>query len=356
MADEASKANTPAASPEAVNKVIDACNAQASVLERMAGGVQDMRNIVQRSINLAAEAADDAEEARKQAALGSSAMEGLAVEAQSLTEILGFIHEATAVIREIQKRSRAIEDLARQSNMLSLNASVEAARAGEHGRGFAVVAESVRSMAEQSRAAAIEIAESVEKGTSLLHRLAQQSEQQLKRYEATAEASTEAFAHVVEAIDRMASKASEIHHTSQDHDRTAGALSSSIQQSTEDNSRRVAELVAALTGVQVRDVAPEKVYPYLHKLKIIDVRRPDEFTGELGHIEGAELLTIGDDFEHRIASFDKSRPYLFVCRSGGRSARAARIALTSGFKYIFNMEGGMLRWNELSLPRSKQAA
>jgi len=54
-----------------------------------------------------------------------------------------------------------ISRIARQTNLLALNAGIEAARAGEHGRGFAVVAEEVRKLAEESSAAAREIATTV---------------------------------------------------------------------------------------------------------------------------------------------------------------------------------------------------
>lgn len=100
----------------------------------------------------------------------------------------------------------------------------------------------------------------------------------------------------------------------------------------------------------VPEVAPEEVWEKRENLVLIDVRRQDEFTGQLSHIEKAKLSTLELSFSKDLLSWDKTAHYVFICRSGFRSSQAVAQALSQGFKSVYNLEGGMILWNEKQLP------
>jgi rhodanese-related sulfurtransferase len=76
------------------------------------------------------------------------------------------------------------------------------------------------------------------------------------------------------------------------------------------------------------------------KLNIIDVREVAEVAA--GKIPGAVNIPLGL-VEFRMNELDKSKEYIMVCRSGGRSGRATQFLESYGFNVI-NMTGGMLAW------------
>jgi rhodanese-related sulfurtransferase len=98
-----------------------------------------------------------------------------------------------------------------------------------------------------------------------------------------------------------------------------------------------------------RDVTPKDVAETMGTARMVDVREPAEYTGELGHIEGAELVPLST-VESAAAGWDRNADLVLICRSGGRSGRAAMALSQMGFSRVMNMVGGMLAWNELKLP------
>jgi rhodanese-related sulfurtransferase len=91
------------------------------------------------------------------------------------------------------------------------------------------------------------------------------------------------------------------------------------------------------------EIEPQWVEENPRVVQVLDVREPDEFTGPLGHIEGAVLIPLGT-LPDRVAELSKDLPVVAVCRSGVRSAHAVRFLEQAGFKRTANLPGGMLRW------------
>ncbi len=81
-------------------------------------------------------------------------MQRIQAQMDSIAERMVRLSEQSQSIGQIVT---TVEDLAAQSNMLAVNAGIEAAKAGEHGRGFVVVAQEMRSLAEQSKQATVQV-------------------------------------------------------------------------------------------------------------------------------------------------------------------------------------------------------
>ncbi|HUL59525.1 MAG TPA: molybdopterin-synthase adenylyltransferase MoeB [Anaeromyxobacteraceae bacterium] len=78
-------------------------------------------------------------------------------------------------------------------------------------------------------------------------------------------------------------------------------------------------------------------------LDLIDVREPREW--EIGRIEGARLAPLSS-FAEALSTLDSARDVVVYCKVGGRSARVVRQLQAAGFRRVWNLDGGILRWSE----------
>jgi rhodanese-related sulfurtransferase len=101
---------------------------------------------------------------------------------------------------------------------------------------------------------------------------------------------------------------------------------------------------------QVQQIKAEDVIPQIEQedWQFVDVRTPGEV--ERGYLKGTDHFFNynSTDFEKKVENLDKSRPVLFICHSGVRSRRAAQLLVKKGFTDVYDLQGGLMRWQDPS--------
>lgn len=256
--------------------------------------------------------------------------------------------ENEKILKQAIEEIKKIDEIAFQSKILALNASIEAARAGDAGKSFAIIAENVKTLAENSTNISIQIKTNVEQFQSSLGDVSLEFNSvssQLNESLLSIQKSSE----IVKAkSDQMYQAMDQISETCEETDKAANDSHNKFKTELEELTKLTSDLVGSITGNQIIDLEPNTID--LKEFILIDVRKLEEFNDELGHLHKAEQYTLGPNLDDYLNYADRDKHYLFVCRSGGRSARAARVAQTKGFKNIFNLKGGMIEWNKRRLP------
>ncbi len=156
-----------------MNNLAAKANEQAASLEQTAAAVEEITSITR----------NNADNANKMGEL-SSTVRGSVTKGRDLaSKTAGSMDEINTQVSSINEAISVIDQIAFQTNILSLNAAVEAATAGEAGKGFAVVAGEVRNLANRSAQAAKEIKDLVEDATSKASEGKVISDDMIKGYE-----------------------------------------------------------------------------------------------------------------------------------------------------------------------------
>jgi rhodanese-related sulfurtransferase/methyl-accepting chemotaxis protein len=278
------------------------------------------------------------------------------------------IEESIHLFDKIKESTQSLNKVARHTKMLALNTAVLGGSLGGEGSGINIVANEMQDLVQSCEEASkhidevvsaarnnvqeiveinrnhiqagIESTASVEQSLKMLIKIFKGSEDDSENQEA----SVEAIITAVGSIEKLAQQARQIADDTQ-------SKTEVLNNEVEVSNQAVSDLVGVVTDTPITNISPNDASDQLASFRVIDVRRPNEFNDHLGHISSAKLCTINEKtFKKKLASLNKEMQYLFVCRSGGRSSRAARTAQSLGFGHIFNLDGGMLAWDKCRLP------
>jgi methyl-accepting chemotaxis protein len=137
-------------------------NVLADIGTEVLSFVAEMESTVTELLQTSRSTAELAEQVREDAGAGGDAVqrtvEGINATHELTVSTAGTMDELQRSVGEISRILNVIEEVANQTNLLSLNAAIIAAQAGEHGAGFTVVADEIRQLAERTRGSTKEIA------------------------------------------------------------------------------------------------------------------------------------------------------------------------------------------------------
>ena len=99
------------------------------------------------------------------------------------------------------------------------------------------------------------------------------------------------------------------------------------------------------TGGEIKLVTPDEMQSILEMedVQLIDVRTPEEFD-EVRIVNAQNIDFSSPTFDEDIMKLDKSKPVILYCKSGGRSAQCAEKMKEAGFQKIYDLEGGISKW------------
>lgn len=187
----------------ASQKLAEGSSEQAASIQETSSTLEETASMVQQNRENTKQAASLAKQSKEYANNSNAQMQKMMVAMDDLKKSSA----------EISKIIRVIDEIAFQTNILSLNAAVEAARAGDAGKGFAVVAEEVRSLAQRSAQAAQDTTQIIESNIALSEngaRIAKDVQQSVSEIDIQSKKVSDLLDEIAVATDEQAQGVSQI--------------------------------------------------------------------------------------------------------------------------------------------------
>ncbi len=219
-------------------------NSQSSAIQMLTISVDEVSTRIKQT----------AEDARNVKKANTATQESLQLSNEQMQDMMRAMEQINEKSHEISNIIKAIDDIAFQTNILSLNAAVEAARAGVSGKGFAVVADEVRSLASRSAKSASDTATLIEETLSAV-------EQGNK----VAQATSASITHIFEGASKLSTLVDDIASATESQAMSAEQIKAGVEQiaSVVDINTSAAEQTASVS---------EELLDQAHTLKTMTSR------------------------------------------------------------------------------------
>ena len=188
---------------ESAQDIAEGATNQAAAVEELVATVDEVTNQVLENTK----STDIVHDKAKQVGIEASNSQ------KKMDELVEAMKKINTTTQNVEKIIADIENIASQTNLLSLNASIEAARAGEAGRGFAVVADQIRQLAEESANSAVESKKLIEQSLNEVedgNKVTKETGEAMKKVMDELDKSIQEVANIRTASDRQSTSVEEI--------------------------------------------------------------------------------------------------------------------------------------------------